>query len=250
MRAKELAILLRVLCKERNFIKSWICFWKRKITINKRGRYEAVRTSSKDREKGRKDRQKQEDKKEKKGKKEEKNRKKKDRYLTGTFIGHPRGFGFVELSEEDGEDVYIPEEETGGAFHGDQVQILLKKDERPGKRREGRVVKILERGMEEIVGTFQESSGFGFVVPDNQRFLRDIFIQKENFLVARDEDKVVVRIRDYGTSKRSPEGKIVEVLGSPGEKGIDGAQRGQKLRTPHGISGKGIKPGGENTGNP
>ena len=67
----------------------------------------------------------------------------------------------MELSEEDGEDVYIPEEETGGAFHGDQVQILLKKDERPGKRREGRVVKILERGMEEIVGTFQESSGFG-----------------------------------------------------------------------------------------
>ena len=127
----------------------------------------------------------------------------------------------MELSEEDGEDVYIPEEETGGAFHGDQVQILLKKDERPGKRREGRVVKILERGMEEIVGTFQESSGFGFVVPDNQRFLRDIFIQKENFLGARDQDKVVVRIRDYGTSKRSPEGKIVEVLGSPGEKGID-----------------------------
>ena len=223
MRAKELAILLQVPAGKREELHKVLdmLLEEGKITINKRGRYEAVRTLPEDQEKRRKDRQKQENKKEKKEKKEGKNRKKKDRYLTGTFIAHPRGFGFVELSEEEGEDVFIPEEETGGAFHGDQVQILLKKDERPGKRREGRVVKILERGMEEIVGTFQESSGFGFVVPDNQRFLRDIFIQKENFLGARDQDKVVVRIRDYGTSKRSPEGKIVEVLGSPGEKGID-----------------------------
>ena len=223
MRAKELAILLQVPAGKREELHKVLdmLLEEGKITINKRGRYEAVRTLPEDQEKRRKDRQKQENKKEKNEKKEEKNRKKKDRYLTGTFIAHPRGFGFVELSEEEGEDVFIPEEETGGAFHGDQVQILLKKEERPGKRREGRVVKILERGMEEIVGTFQESSGFGFVVPDNQRFLRDIFIQKENFLGARDQDKVVVRIRDYGTSKRSPEGKIVEVLGSPGEKGID-----------------------------
>ena len=223
MRAKELAVLLQVPAGKREELHKILdmLLEEGKITINKRGRYEAVRISSGEQEKGRKDRQKQENRKEKKGKKEEKNRKKKDRYLTGTFIGHPRGFGFVELSEEEGEDVYIPEEETGGAFHGDQVQILLKKEERPGKRREGRVVKILERGLQEIVGTFQESSGFGFVVPDNQRFLRDIFIQKENFLGARDQDKVVVQIRDYGTSKRSPEGKIVEVLGSPGEKGID-----------------------------
>lgn len=223
MRAKELAVLLQVPAGKREELHKILdmLLEEGKITINKRGRYEAVRPSLEDQEKGRKDRQKQENKKEKKGKREEKNRKKKDRYLTGVFIGHPRGFGFVELSEEEGEDVYIPEEETGGAFHGDLVQILLKKEERLGKRKEGRVVKILERGMEEIVGTFQESSGFGFVVPDNQRFLRDIFIQKENFLGARDQDKVVVHIRDYGTSKRSPEGKIVEVLGSLEEKGID-----------------------------
>ena len=83
------------------------------------------------------------------------------------------------------------------------------------------MIKVLERGTREIVGTFQESAGFGFVVPDNQRFLRDIFIQKENFLGARNQDKVVVEIRDYGTRKRSPEGKIIQVLGNSEEKGID-----------------------------
>ena len=136
-------------------------------------------------------------------------------------MGHAKGFGFVELMDENGEDIYIPEEETGGAFHGDKVQVALKKENKPGKRREGRVIKVLERGNREIVGTFQESAGFGFVVPDNQRFLRDIFIQKENFLGARNQDKVVVEIRDYGTRKRSPEGKIIQVLGNSEEKGID-----------------------------
>ena len=136
-------------------------------------------------------------------------------------MGHAKGFGFVELLDENGEDIYIPEEETGGAFHGDKVQVALKKENKPGKRREGRVIKVLERGNREIVGTFQESAGFGFVVPDNQRFLRDIFIQKENFLGARNQDKVVVEIRDYGTRKRSPEGKIIQVLGNSEEKGID-----------------------------
>ena len=135
MRAKELAVLLQVPAGKREELHKILdmLLEEGKITINKRGRYEAVRISSGEQEKGRKDRQKQENRKEKK---EEKNRKKKDRYLTGTFIGHPRGFGFVELSEEEGEDVYIPEEETGGAFHGDQVQILLKK--RSGRENEER----------------------------------------------------------------------------------------------------------------
>lgn len=212
MRAKELAVLLQVPAGKRDQLHEILdmLLEEGKITVNKRGRYEAVRSAKKEQEK-------------KEGKKAGKEKKKKDRekYLTGIFIGHAKGFGFVELSEEEGEDVYIPEEETGGAFHGDQVQIVLKKEEKAGRRREGRVVKVLERGTREIVGTFQESSGFGFVVPDNQRFVRDIFIQRENFLGAKDQDKVVVEIRDYGTRKRSPEGKIIQVLGSLDEKGVD-----------------------------
>lgn len=213
MRAKELAVLLQVPAGKRDQLHEILdmLLEEGKITVNKRGRYEAVRTSNK----------KEQEKKEEKKTGKEKKKKDREKYLTGIFIGHAKGFGFVELSEEEGEDVYIPEEETGGAFHGDRVQIILKKEEKGGKRREGRVVKVLERGTREIVGTFQESSGFGFVVPDNQRFVRDIFIQRENFRGAKDQDKVVVEVRDYGTRKRSPEGKIIQVLGSLDEKGID-----------------------------
>ena len=213
MRAKELAVLFQVPAGKRDQLHEILdmLLEEGKITVNKRGRYEAVRTSNK----------KEQEKKEEKKTGKEKKKKDREKYLTGIFIGHAKGFGFVELSEEEGEDVYIPEEETGGAFHGDRVQIILKKEEKGGKRREGRVVKVLERGTREIVGTFQESSGFGFVVPDNQRFVRDIFIQRENFLGAKDQDKVVVEVRDYGTRKRSPEGKIIQVLGSLDEKGID-----------------------------
>lgn len=214
MRAKDLAVLLQVPAGKRDELHEILDMLLEdgKITVNKRGKYEAVRGSRKE-----------QDKEEKKGKRDKKEKKKKEsqKYLTGIFVGHAKGFGFVELLDENGEDIYIPEEETGGAFHGDKVQVALKKENKPGKRREGRVIKVLERGTREIVGTFQESAGFGFVVPDNQRFLRDIFIQKENFLGARNQDKVVVEIRDYGTRKRSPEGKIIQVLGNSEEKGID-----------------------------
>ena len=214
MRAKDLAVLLQVPAGKREELHEILdmLLEEGKITVNKRGKYEAVKGSKKEQEKE-----------EKKGKRDKKEKKKKEtqKYLIGIFAGHAKGFGFVELLDENGEDIYIPEEETGGAFHGDKVQVALKKENKPGKRREGRVIKILERGTREIVGTFQESAGFGFVVPDNQRFLRDIFIQKENFLGARNQDKVVVEIRDYGTRKRSPEGKIIQVLGNSEEKGID-----------------------------
>lgn len=109
----------------------------------------------------------------------------------------------------------------GTALHGDKVQIILKKEEKEGKRSEGAIVKILERGMEEIVGTYEKSDGFGFVVPDNQRFLRDVFVLPGNSKEAQDGDKVVVTIKDYGSRNRSPEGKIKEILGRIGEKGVD-----------------------------
>ena len=212
MRAKDMAVILQVPPGKREELHEILdmLLEEGKITINKRGRYEAVRASQKETKQEKKE-----------SRKDKKNKKDKDKYFTGTYIAHSRGFGFVELSEEGEQDIYIPEEDTGGAFHGDKVQIVLTKGEKPGKRKEGRVVKILERGTREIVGTFQESAGFGFVVPDNQRFLRDIFIQKENFLGAKDQDKVVAEIKDYGSKKRSPEGKIIEVLGNLGEKGID-----------------------------
>lgn len=215
MRAKELASILQIPAGKREDLHKILdlLLEEGKITINKRGRYEAVRNfSSKTKKKEKKE--------EKKGKRELPAFQKGSCY-TGKFISNPRGFGFVELSREGMEDIYIPEESTGTALHGDLVQAVLKKGEKDGKRWEGAVVKILERGITQVVGTYEKSSGFGFVVPDNQRFLRDVFIQQGNSMHAEDGDKVVAKIRDYGSRNRSPEGKITEILGKPGETGID-----------------------------
>lgn len=210
MRAKELAVLLQIPAGKREELHKILdmLLEEGKISINKRGRYEAVRSSAAKKEA------------EKKSVKAER---KKGQYYTGTFISHPRGFGFLEIPEAE-EDIFIPEESIGTALHGDTVQIVVKKDGKDGKngkRCEGEVVKVLERGTREVVGTYQQCDGFGFVVTDNQRFLKDVFIPAGKSLTAEDGDKVLAEIKDHGNKRRSPEGKIIEILGKPGECGVD-----------------------------
>lgn len=209
MRAKELAVLLQIPAGKREELHKILdmLLEEGKISINKRGRYEAVRNSGIKREKETE-------------KKQVKGDRKKGQYYTGTFISHPRGFGFLEIPEAE-EDIFIPEESIGIALHGDTVQIVVKKDGKDGKRCEGEVVKVLERGTKEVVGTYQQCDGFGFVVTDNQRFLKDVFIPAGKSLEAEDGDKVLAEIKDHGNKRRSPEGKIIEILGKPGECGVD-----------------------------
>lgn len=138
----------------------------------------------------------------------------------GIFIGHPKGFGFVELDGEE-EDIFIPEEDTGTAMHQDRVRILVKDNQKEGKRKEGIVTKILERGMEEIVGTYQSNRDFGFVICDNPKFSKDVFIPKKDSMGAKDGDKVVAVLSDYGSKNKSPEGKIKEILGDSKTPGTD-----------------------------
>lgn len=209
MRAKELAVLLQIPAGKREELHKILdmLLEEGKISINKRGRYEAVRNSGIKREKETE-------------KKQVKGDRKKGQYYTGTFISHPRGFGFLEIPEAE-EDIFIPEESIGTALHGDTVQIVVKKDGKDGKRCEGEVVKVLERGTKEVVGTYQQCDGFGFVVTDNQRFLKDVFIPAGKSLEAEDGDKVLAEIKDHGNKRRSPEGKIIEILGKLGECGVD-----------------------------
>ena len=115
--------------------------------------------------------------------------------LEGTFIAHPKGFGFVELEDQE-EDLYIPQDDTMGAFHKDRVQVKVK-EERTGQRREGTIVQILGHGITEVVGTFEKSKNYGFVIPDNQKIQQDIFIPREHTLGANDGDKVVAKITSY-----------------------------------------------------
>ncbi|MCI5901835.1 MAG: ribonuclease R [Blautia sp.] len=138
----------------------------------------------------------------------------------GIFIGHPKGFGFVEIEGEE-EDVFIPADDTGSALHMDRVEILVKKEQKEGKRKEGVVMKILERGMPQVVGTFQYNHNYGFVISDNPRFSKDVFVAQRDAKGVRNNDKVVVKITDYGNRKKSPEGVVVENLGNSRLPGTD-----------------------------
>lgn len=129
----------------------------------------------------------------------------------GTFIGNQRGFGFVRV-EGMKEDFFVPEKNTMVAFHGDTV--LIRADERPkGMKQEAAVIKVLERGMKKIVGVYQKNENFGFVIPDNLKIDGDIFISKANSMGAMAGHKVVAEIISYGDKVKSPEGKIIEILG-------------------------------------
>lgn len=151
--------------------------------------------------------------------------KSEERKLTGVFQAHPRGFGFVTV-EGEAEDIFIPEPHTSGAMHLDQVEIVVS-PAAAGKRKEGTVVRIIARGIRQVVGTYEENRNFGFVVPDNARLSQDIFVQKEHSKGAVSGHKVVAEITSYGEGGRdgrppkNPEGRIVEILGHRNDPGVD-----------------------------
>ncbi len=146
-------------------------------------------------------------------------RKARAKFLTGTYIANPKGFGFVEVEGKD-EDIFIPEGEAKGALHQDKVQaVILQSPE--GKRQEGTVVKILEHGITEVIGTYQQNRTYGFVVPDNPRILRDIFVAQENSRGAVSGHKVRVILTNYGGEGKNPEGKVQEIIGHINDPGTD-----------------------------
>lgn len=140
--------------------------------------------------------------------------------LTGVFISNAKGFGFVEIEGRE-EDLFIPEDRTGGAFHKDIVQVALL-PERKGRRQEAQVVKIIARGMTQIVGTYERNrDNYGFIIPDNTKLAQDIYVSKERSKGAVSGHKVVAEIIDYGTDRRSPEAKVIEILGHVNDPGVD-----------------------------
>ena len=140
--------------------------------------------------------------------------------LVGTFTSHPKGFGFVTIEDMD-EDVFIPADKTLDAMHKDTVEIQVISGKAPGKRAEGVVTKIVERGMKTVVGTYESSKNFGFVVSDDPKFSKDIFIPLERSKGAVAGHKVVVEITNYGKNGKNPEGKVIEILGHINDPGVD-----------------------------
>ena len=140
--------------------------------------------------------------------------------LRGMFQAHPRGFGFVTVEGED-EDIFISEDDINGAFQGDEVEVILTKTSEAGRRREGKILKIVARGTQKLVGYYQKRNSFGFVVPDNERFLQDIFVPAERSKGAVTGHKVVVELTSYGGNGKKPEGKVVEILGHVNDPGVE-----------------------------
>lgn len=187
MKEKELAVFLQVDREDREALKTVLeeLLAEGKLEITKRGRY----------------------------------KKPEENYVTGTFIGNQKGFGFLEV-EGCAEDLFIPESRVGGAFPGDTVQARVLPGRR-GKRQEAEVVHVLERNMRQIVGTFQNNGSFGFVLPDDVRIPSDVFVPGERSKGAADGHKVVVEITDYGVPGKNPEGTVTEILGYAEETGVD-----------------------------
>ncbi len=224
MREKDIAVLMQVSPEDRPEFKRLLqeLLAEGKIQINKRGRYSIP----------------------------------DQQLLVGTFIAHQNGFGFVEI-EGAPEDLYIHESHVNGAYHQDTVEVRIL-PRQGGQRQEAEIVRIVARGMTQVVGTYQKRKSFGFVVPDNPRFAADIFVPQERSKGAVDGHKVVAEITDWrtpisnvaggrqddrnrqtdhpgrkdagyghgngggGTGRnRNPEGKVIEILGHLNDPGVD-----------------------------
>lgn len=140
--------------------------------------------------------------------------------IIGKLQGHQKGFGFV-IPEEDRPDIFITSSFMNGAMNGDRVIAKIIKQDSTGKKCEGEIIRILERANKTIIGVYEDSKNFGFVVSEDKRINHDIFIPKADKNGAKTGDIVIVEIIEWPGKRRNPEGRVKEVLGKKGEKGID-----------------------------
>lgn len=137
---------------------------------------------------------------------------------TGRVSGHKDGFGFV-IPDDGSADVYLSAREMRSLFHGDRVAVKVIGEDRRGKP-EGVLVDVLERGTREVAGKFVRERGIGIVIPDNAKIAHRILIAKGESGGARPGQIVVAQILDYPTHMEQPTGRIVQIIGSPEQKGI------------------------------
>jgi ribonuclease R len=141
--------------------------------------------------------------------------------IVGKFVAGKSGFGFVDAEEEGVDSLFIPADSVNGAMNGDKVAVELISQSRGDRKAEGAIVEILERGNETLVGMLQINGNFGFVIPDDKRLSEHIFVPKKFFSGAVTRDKVVCRITSWPEIGKKAEGKIIEVLGQKGTRGVE-----------------------------
>jgi len=156
--------------------------------------------------------------------------------LRGTLQAHAKGFGFLLPDDKDHPDVYIHANDMKSAMNGDIVLVRITSQSESGGRMEGEVARIVQRAVTQIVGTFENHEAFGFVIPDDKRINRDIFIARERFLGAVTGQKVVASIIAYPEGRSAAQGEIIEILGHKDDPGVDILAIIRKHGLPEGFS--------------
>ena len=136
--------------------------------------------------------------------------------ITGVVDHVNARFAYVITGEEGAKDVYVKTQDLNNALNGDTVNITLF-SKKTGANPEGKVIEVVKRARNRFVGKLQLSKSFAFVVPDFKKIYQDFFIYSENINDAKTNDKVLFEVTRWGDGERSPEGKVIEILGKSGE---------------------------------
>lgn len=132
-----------------------------------------------------------------------------------------KGFGFILSEHGKGDDVFVPASELKGAMNNDRVMAKITSGAGGGKRREGAIERIIERANQKIVGTFEKVKDYGFVIADDKRIRKDVYIPFDGVNGAETGLKVVATINEWPEGGRNPEGYISEILGHKDDPGTD-----------------------------
>jgi ribonuclease R len=158
--------------------------------------------------------------------------------VIGKLQSHAKGFGFLIPDEEGQKDVFIPSNYMNGAMNGDKISVKVTREDTNTKKREGEVVEIIERNTTKIVGIYEDCKNFGFVVSEDTRISKDVFISKKDRNGAKDGDVVTVKLTKWPDEKRKAEGVVTEILGRKGDRGIDILMIIKKLGLPEEFTDK------------
>ncbi|MEN1967261.1 ribonuclease R [Lentibacillus sp. N15] len=141
--------------------------------------------------------------------------------IRGHIQMHAKGFAFLIPDDDEQRDIYIHYSDLASAMNNDKVLVRLEKKSEAGNRPEGKVIRILERAVHTVVGTYEDNRSFGFVIADDKRIPNDIFIPKNMTNGAVSGHKVIVYITKYPEGRKSAEGEVIQILGHKNDPGID-----------------------------
>lgn len=165
---------------------------------------------------------------------------KENSVIIGKISLTSKGYAFL-IPDDNSDDIFIPPGNIKGAMNDDRVAVKLLKRSQTGKRREGEIINIIDRANLTYVGVFQDNKSFGFVVPDDKKMPYDIYISSKDKGGARTGNLVLVKLIKWPEENKKPEGKVIEVLGNRGEKGVDVKLIIKKYNLPEEFSEKTIK---------